>query len=254
MVLSRRILTVAMAAALVLPLVSCDKVSQMLNKKEGPSEAELKQQQTEAKMKEMEAKVLQMEAEAKARKEAEEKAKAEEELRAKIAAEVKAQAETQPAAPTAAVTTPATQPTTPPAATTTPPPTETKVVERVIIKEVPAKTPSSSATPSAPAATAKPSGYVRLYDDAGFTDRILTIRFGRDVGNMHYVSSDDGKSGFNDKASSVKYSVPAGWQAVLYENNNYSKRGYALKGSGSIPDLGYFGDKCSSVRWEKTSD
>lgn len=250
MVFSRRILTVAMAVALVMPMVSCDKVSQMLNsKKEGPTEAEIKQQQTEAKMKEMEAKVLQMEAEAKARKDAEDKAKAEEELRAKIAAEVKAQAETQPAA---AVTTPATQPTTPPAVTT-PPPTETKVVERVIIKEVPAKTPSSSSTPSTPA-PAKASGYVRLYDDAGFTDRILTIRFGRDIGNMHYVSSDDGKSGFNDKASSVKYSVPAGWQAVLYENNNYSKRGYALKGSGSIPDMGYFGDKCSSVRWEKTSD
>jgi hypothetical protein len=95
------------------------------------------------------------------------------------------------------------------------------------------------------------SGYVRLYDDAGFTDRILTVRFGRDIGNMHYVRSDDGKSGFNDKASSVKYSVPDGWQAVLYENNNYSKRGYALKGSGSIPDLGYFGDKCSSLRWER---
>ena len=248
MVFSRRILTVAMAAALVLPLVSCDKVSQMMNKKEGPSEAELKQQQTEAKMKEMEAKVLQMEAEAKARKEAEEKAKAEEELKAKIAAEVKAQAETQPAAPTAAVTTPTTAPTTEKPAEK---PVE-KVVERVIIKEVPAKTPAAT-TPSTPA-PAKASGYVRLYDDAGFTDRSLTIRFGRDIGNMHYVSSDDGKSGFNDKASSVKYSVPAGWQAVLYENDNYSKRGYALKGSGSIPDLGYFGDKCSSVRWEQVGN
>lgn len=248
MIFSRRILTVAMAAALVLPLVSCDKVSQMMNKKEGPSEAELKQQQTEAKMKEMEAKVLQMEAEAKARKEAEEKAKAEEELKAKIAAEVKAQAETQPAATTAAVTTPTTAPTTEKPAEK---PVE-KVVERVIIKEVPAKTPAAT-TPATPA-PAKASGYVRLYDDAGFTDRSLTIRFGRDIGNMHYVSSDDGKSGFNDKASSVKYSVPAGWQAVLYENDNYSKRGYALKGSGSIPDLGYFGDKCSSVRWEQVGN
>lgn len=95
------------------------------------------------------------------------------------------------------------------------------------------------------------SGYVRLYDDKGFTDRILTVRFGRDVGNMHYVHSDDGKSGFNDKASAVKYSVPSGYKAVLYENNNYSKRGYELKGSGSVADLGYFNDKCSSLRWEK---
>lgn len=246
---SRRILTVAMAAALVLPLVSCENISKMLNsdKKEAPSEAELK-------LKEMEAKVLQMEAEAKARKEAEEKAKAEAEMRAKIEAELKAKAETQPAAPTAAVTTPATQPAAPatPAAptTATPAPAPTKVVEKVIIKEVPAK-PTAEA-PAAPAA--KPSGYVRLYDDAGFTDRILTVRFGRDIGNFHYVSSDDGKSGFNDKCSSAKYNVPAGWQAVIYENNNYSKRGYTLKGSGSIPDFGYFNDKCSSIRWEKTSE
>ncbi len=244
----RRFLVVILAGALVLPLVSCDKLNQMMGKKAVPTEAELKQQQGEQKLKDMEAKVLQMEAEAKARKEAEDKAKAEEEPKAKIAAEVKAQAETQPGA---AVTTPTTQPTTPPAATTTPEPT--KVVERVIIKEVPAKTPAATAAPSTPAPT-KASGYVRLYDDAGFTDRILTVRFGRDIGNMHYVSSDDGKSGFNDKASSVKYNVPAGWQAVLYENNNYSKRGYSLKGSGSIADLGYFGDKCSSIRWERTAD
>jgi hypothetical protein len=241
----RRALTVILAGALVLPLVSCDKLGEMMGKKAAPTEAELKQQQSELKLKEMEAKVLQMEAEAKARKEAEEKAKAEEELKAKIAAEVKAQAETQPAAPAAAATT------TPPAATpAAPAPAPTKVVERVIVKEVPAPAPSAPAasTPS------KASGYVRLYDDAGFTDRILTVRFGRDIGNMHYVSSDDGKSGFNDKASSVKWSVPAGWQAVLYENNNYSKRGYVLKGSGSTPDLGYFGDKCSSIRWEKAGD
>ncbi len=115
---------------------------------------------------------------------------------------------------------------------------------------------SEAATPP-PEAAEKPSrssGYVRLYDDAGFTDRILTVPFGRDIGNMHYVKSNDGKDGFNDKASSVKYSVPPGWQAILYENNNYAKRGYALKGSGSIPDLGYFGDKCSSIRWERASE
>jgi outer membrane murein-binding lipoprotein Lpp len=238
MAFTRLILTVLLAVVLALPLVSCDKLGQMMGKKDEKAE---QVQQTEQKLKEMEAKMLQMEAEAKARKEAEDKAKAEEELRAKIAAEVKAQAETQPASPT-------TQPTTPPAATTTPPaPAPTKVVERVIVKEVPVPAP---ATP----APTKASGYVRLYDDAGFTDRILTVRFGRDIGNMHYVNSDDGKAGFNDKASSVKYSVPAGWHAILYENNNYSKRGYSLKGAGSIPDMGYFGDKCSSIRWERAAE
>ncbi|HEX5037927.1 MAG TPA: hypothetical protein VFX30_12280 [bacterium] len=245
----KRIVMATVAASFVLPLVACDKLGGMMGKKEDTAQQQALQAQQDQKMKDLEAKVQAMEAEAKARKEAEEKAKAEEELKAKIAAEVKAQAETQPA-PTAAVTT--TQPATQPSATTPPPAEQPKVVERVIIKEVPAKTPAAT-TPSAPPA-AKQSGYVRLYDDAGFTDRSLTIRFGRDIGNMHYISSDDGKSGFNDKASSVKYSVPAGWQAVLYENDNYSKRGYALKGSGSIPDLGYFGDKCSSVRWERVGE
>lgn len=225
----RRVLTVILAGSFALSLVSCDKLTQLTGKK---AEDGVEQEQ---KMKELEAKVQQMEAEAKARKEAEEKAKAEAELRAKIEAELKAKAETQPAL------------TTPP-----PAPAPTKVVERVIVKEVPAK-PTAPAAPSTPSAT-KASGYVRLYDDAGFTDRILTVRFGRDIGNMHYVSSDDGKSGFNDKASSVKWSVPAGWQAILYENNNYAKRGYVLKGSGSVPDLGYFGDKCSSIRWERAGE
>ncbi len=97
----------------------------------------------------------------------------------------------------------------------------------------------------------KPKGWVRLYDDAGFTDRRLTVGFGRNIGNFHNISSDDGKSGFNDKTSSVKFSVPAGWKVVLYENSNYAKRGYPLKGKGSIADLGYFGDKTSSIRWER---
>lgn len=123
-----------------------------------------------------------------------------------------------------------------------------KVVEKVVVKEVPAKTPAATATP-APAA--KPTGYVKLYDDKGFTDRVLTIGLGRDLGNLEYTGSDDGKGGFNDKASSVKYSVPAGWKAVLYEDNNYRNRGYELTGSGSVADLGYFSDKCSSVRWEQ---
>jgi hypothetical protein len=121
-----------------------------------------------------------------------------------------------------------------------------KKVEKVVIVEKKAPEVASSEPAPKPA-----SGWVKLYDDKGFTDRILTVRFGRDIGNMHYVSSDDGKSGFNDKASAARYSIPDGWQAVLYENNNYSKRGHSLTGSGSTADLGYFSDKCSSLRWER---
>jgi hypothetical protein len=123
-------------------------------------------------------------------------------------------------------------------------PDKTKVV---VVKE------GTSTAKKAPAAssTGKASGWVRLYDDKGFTDRQLTIAFGQNVGNFHNISSDDGKSGFNDKASAAKFNVPSGWKAVLYENSNYSKRSYPLKGKGAIADLGYFGDKASSIRWEK---
>jgi hypothetical protein len=252
----RRVLTILLAALIALPVVvSCEKINQMMGQKDEKAE---QLQATQQKLAELETKMQQMQAEDQARKDAEAKAKAEQEMKDKIEADLKAQmAATQPAAPppapTAAVTAaPTTQPATPPAAAATAP---AKVVEKVIVKEVPAK-PAASAAPAsaAPAAEAKPTGYVKLWDDAGFTDRSLTVHFGRDIGNMRNVNSDDGKSGFNDKCSSVKWSVPPGWQAVLYENDNYSKRGYVLKGTGSVPDLGYFGDKTSSLRWEKASE
>ncbi len=104
-----------------------------------------------------------------------------------------------------------------------------------------------------PAAASAGSGWVKLYDDAGFTDRILTVPFQRDMGDLHFVSSDDGMAGFNDKCSSVKYSIPKGWEAVLYEDINYGNREYVLKGKGSVADLGYFGDKTSSVKWRRSA-
>ncbi len=101
---------------------------------------------------------------------------------------------------------------------------------------------------------AEAKGWVKLYDDKGFTDRILTVPFGQDMGDFNYVHSDDGKSGFNDKASSAKYKIPAGWEAVLCENNNYAKREFILRGTGENPDFGYFNDKASSIKWRKATD
>lgn len=92
---------------------------------------------------------------------------------------------------------------------------------------------------------------VRLWDDAGYTDRILTVRCYQDVPDMNYINSDSGKKGFNDKTSSVKYNIPEGWEVILYENDHYRKRPYPLKGKGEIPDLGYFNDKTSSLKWKK---
>lgn len=133
---------------------------------------------------------------------------------------------------------------------------EREALKEELLKELKGAMPkganSASTAATAPGDPSKAQGgWVKLYDDKGFTDRVLTVRFGRDIGDMHRISSDDGKGGFNDKASAVKYSVPEGWQAVLYENNSYTKRGYALTGNGAIADMGYFSDKCSSLRWEK---
>lgn len=192
-------------------MTSCKQAGQFFGKKEDERQ----------KLEEIAAKAAELLA-AQQKKEAEEKAKLEEQIEAEVQKRLAEKAaETQP--------------------------TAEKPVEKVII----IKEKAASGREVAAAKPSAGSGYVRLYDDKGFTDRILTVRFGRDIGNMHYVSSDDGKSGFNDKASSARYSIPDGWQALLYENNNYSKRGYALTGSGSIADMGYFSDKCSSLRWEK---
>ncbi len=95
------------------------------------------------------------------------------------------------------------------------------------------------------------SGWVKLWDDSGYSDRQLTVSFKQDLGDFNYVSSDDGKPGFNDKTSAVKWKIPKGWKAVLYENKHFEKRKYELKGKGENPDLGYFNDKTSSLRWEK---
>ncbi len=93
--------------------------------------------------------------------------------------------------------------------------------------------------------------YVKLYDDAGFTDRSLTVGYKQDIQNMHNIHSDDGKLGFNDKASSVKYCIPQSWQVSLYEDKYYANRAYVLKGCGEEKDMTYFGDKTSSLRWER---
>jgi hypothetical protein len=97
--------------------------------------------------------------------------------------------------------------------------------------------------------------WVKLYDDKSFKDRCLTVKGATDIANMDDVSSDDGKNGFGDKASSVRYMIPVGWKAILFDDANFRDSEYVLNGTGKveeIPDLGSFGDKTSSLRWEET--
>ena len=95
--------------------------------------------------------------------------------------------------------------------------------------------------------------YVKLYDDKNFEDRCLTIKYPTNISNMHDVSSDDGKEGFNDKVSSVKFWIPVGHKFTLYDDHDYKDSPYPLNGTGQvveIPDLGSFNDKCSSGKWD----
>jgi hypothetical protein len=97
--------------------------------------------------------------------------------------------------------------------------------------------------------------WVELWDDKGFKDRKLTIRYPKYHKNLKMVSSDDGKEGFNDKASAVRWEIPKGWQAVLYDDADFKDRRHVLIGTGRLeenPDLGSFSDKTSSIRWERT--
>lgn len=108
------------------------------------------------------------------------------------------------------------------------------------------------ATP--PVITEPGQGWVQLHDDKGFRDRCLTIPFGVDFSSFHNVRSDDGKKGFNDKASALRYQIPVGYQAVLYDDTNWKDSPYYLIGTGrveSIPDLGSYSDKASSVAWQQ---
>ena len=96
--------------------------------------------------------------------------------------------------------------------------------------------------------------WVKLYDDEYFADRVLTVTGGTDIANFDQVNTDDGKKGFEDKATSVRWNIPQGWVCALYEDKNYKGRRYALHGSSQTqedPNLGDFGDECSSLRWEQ---
>lgn len=94
--------------------------------------------------------------------------------------------------------------------------------------------------------------WVRLYDDKGCGDTILEIHYDTTYSAMKGKKWKGGV--FNDKASSVRYQIPVGWKAVLFEHSRFRGYPYELKGTGKVVeiyDLGPFSDKTSSIRWER---
>lgn len=87
-------------------------------------------------------------------------------------------------------------------------------------------------------------GSVRIYEDKALGGRVFRVGVGTNIPDFKY-----GTPGFNDICSSVKYSIPAGWTAVLYTDSGYKGREYPMSGSSSASDMGSFEDKCSSIQW-----
>jgi hypothetical protein len=94
------------------------------------------------------------------------------------------------------------------------------------------------------ASGAKAAGSVRIYADKGFLGRVFRVGVGKNVPDFKY-----GSAGFNDICSSVKYSIPAGWTAILYTDSGYKGREYPMSGTSAASDIGSFEDKCSSLQW-----
>ncbi|HEX5038364.1 MAG TPA: hypothetical protein VFX30_14505 [bacterium] len=107
---------------------------------------------------------------------------------------------------------------------------------------------------SSKALSADTGGFIQLYEKKELKGSAVTIKSGTDVPDMKKIATDDGKNGFDNKAASAKYHVPAGWQAVLYEDANFQKRISVYIGTGDTKDMDKFAGKCSSLRWESTGD
>ena len=94
--------------------------------------------------------------------------------------------------------------------------------------------------------------WVRLFDDPAFAGRSLTVRYPQDLPDMGQAVTDTGTRGFNDKAKSLKWQIPEGWEFVLYDDPDYKGGRFPLIGTGKVESLpGPIAGKISSGRWER---
>jgi hypothetical protein len=94
--------------------------------------------------------------------------------------------------------------------------------------------------------------WVELYDDHSFGDRSIIIDH-VDQSLRNYADYDR-VEGFEDKASSVKWAIPSGWQYLLFEDKYFKGRLLKLNGTGSLNSLSNlnssgWNDKVSSSRF-----
>jgi len=94
--------------------------------------------------------------------------------------------------------------------------------------------------------------FVELYDDNTYNDRSIVVDYqDRSLLELNNFNNLDG---FNDKTSSVRWRLPVGVTAILWEDDNWSGGNRQLAGTGAvefISDLDNvgFGDKTSSLQF-----
>lgn len=95
--------------------------------------------------------------------------------------------------------------------------------------------------------------WVQLFDDDHFGDRSLVVDYADrakfELGNFKFLDN------FGDKTSSVRWRLPIGMRAELFEDHNFGGSRRVLAGTGrvqEIADLGSFGDETSSMRFVGT--
>jgi hypothetical protein len=94
--------------------------------------------------------------------------------------------------------------------------------------------------------------WIEIFDDRAFSDRTIFVDYADRT--LRRYDNYNSLEGFNDKASSVRYCLPAGSTYRLYKDNTYRGGIFNLTGTGavgSVIDLGAvgFGDTLSSSQF-----
>jgi len=96
--------------------------------------------------------------------------------------------------------------------------------------------------------------WVELFDDRNFKDRRLIVKGSSGSIRNYKKITVEGKRGFGDKASSVRFMIPHGYVYRLYEDDSYRGKTLELVGTGTVLEISdfnslHFNDKVSSSKF-----
>src|SRR5207245_91091 len=76
-------------------------------------------------------------------------------------------------------------------------------------------------------------GDVYLYWDASYRSKWAKIPFHDSVVDFDELRRCDGRKGFGDKASAIRYKTPSNWRIRLFDDDHYRERTRQFSGTGS---------------------